>query len=351
MDVLHPQLVWVEGRCYRFFESDEWSKYRASATYEEEEYEPDINSADEFCNNDIEIVPFVGGKYKHSFYVARPFLPFIIGAKGSMRKKIEQETKTTLRIPKVEEDGDIEIVSFYRSGVISARHRIDLLMTSVRNKIHVTHFISLPLNCSNIIKGFTDFKDDVLNNCGKSARGICPELFQSPQRLHLTMVLLLLLDDAEQKRATEIFGACVQNVIKPFLEKSGPIIVQIQGIDCMNDDPANVRVLYAKVHSENEALNNLTGEIKKYFIENSNFVKQDDRDDQKVKLHMTVMNTKYIKDKDEALNSFDASNILKVHKDTLFGTVTLNTIHLSERGKSSNDEYYHATAKANLGNE
>ena len=70
-DILEPELVWVEGRCYRFCDKPAWSQGRDLGSYEEETCEPDCISNDEECDAPIEIVPARGNRLKHSFYVNR----------------------------------------------------------------------------------------------------------------------------------------------------------------------------------------------------------------------------------------------------------------------------------------
>lgn len=70
MDILQPELVWIDGRCYRFFDNNSWSHGKELGSYIEETYEPDYGSYDEeSCDASIEIVPMNGNRYKHSFYV------------------------------------------------------------------------------------------------------------------------------------------------------------------------------------------------------------------------------------------------------------------------------------------
>ena len=51
-----------------------------------------------------------------------------------------------------------------------------------------------------------------------------------------------------------------------------------------------------------------------------------------VKLHMSLMNTRYVPDKQRQYKHFDATSILKEFKDFHFGTVQLSTIELLVSG-------------------
>lgn len=72
MDILLPEIVCIEGRCYRFCESSAWSQKKELGSYQEEAYEPDYETNDEEpCDASIEIMPDRGNRWKHSFHVNR----------------------------------------------------------------------------------------------------------------------------------------------------------------------------------------------------------------------------------------------------------------------------------------
>ncbi|KAK2586606.1 hypothetical protein KPH14_011479 [Odynerus spinipes] len=333
------------GRCYRFFESDAWkNKYNMDA-YVEEDYQPDYTD-EEASDCNIEIVPHGEAKFKHTFHVAKTFFPFIIGSKNGVRKRIEIETKTTIQVPK--QDGDIVIIGSDRRGIFSARHRIELLIEVSRKKLNYTHFLNIPLNKEEIITNFNLFKKDVIQKFGGVARGIDELLFQKPHKLHLSLVMLTLLDEEERKQAVKTFMDCKQHIIDPFIEKYGPITVNLKGIECMNDDPSSVKIIYAAVKTKNDALQTLSDDIVDYFAE-MGFVTEKKNH---VKLHATFMNTRYRNEVNKpdknTEKTFDATQLLNEYKDTSFGTMILNEIHLSQLKSASSNDYYQATAKIKL---
>ncbi|KAF3425974.1 hypothetical protein E2986_11980 [Frieseomelitta varia] len=77
-----------------------------------------------------------------------------------------------------------------------------------------------------------------------------------------------------------------------------------------------------------------------------------DRKYQTVKLHLTLMNTTFKLTKEERNGknfiTFDATEIMKAHENTIFGETTLKQIHISQRHTISSNGYYIATAKINL---
>ncbi|PBC27387.1 activating signal cointegrator 1 complex subunit 1 isoform X1 [Apis cerana] len=345
MNILQPELIWIDGRCYRLFGNIERLSAQNISPYFEDNYQMDYKDSEDEC--DIEIVPYESTRFKHTFHVSKSFFPFIIGSKHAVRKKLENETRTSIQIPRLGEDGDIVIIGTDRKGIMTARRRINLLMEASRKKIPSTHFLSIPLNEGHIIMNFNMFKNEVLKNSGKKSNGIDEMIFQIPSKLHLTIALLTLLDDTEKNQAIEALNYCHQHIVKPIIEKYGQIPIYLQGTDIMNDDPSETRVLYAKL-IDNEALEKMVDEIVDYYNRIGLLYKETD----KVKLHLTLMNTKFKLNEEEnyyeKYKTFDATEIMKAHKNTIFGETTLKQIHLSQRHTISSNGYYQAIAKINL---
>ncbi|XP_029164380.1 uncharacterized protein LOC114935663 [Nylanderia fulva] len=337
MDVLEPELIWVNGRCYRFYESSAWKNIHTSAPYMEDK---ESVCSDEESETSI-VIESYNGRFKHTFYVPKAYYSYIIGTKGTMRKKLETETKTTIEIPKKGKEGHIVITAADHKSIISARHRIDLLVESLRKKIRYTHFLSIPLNKKGIIDNFNAFKDDVLEKYDKTKYNIDESLFQIPAKLHLTIGMLKLLDDNEKKQAIDALMNCKEKIIDPFLDEAGPINIQLQGVECMNDDPTEAKVLFARI-THNEKLQELVDKIAKYFIDIDLMKKKYDT----IKLHATLMNTSFKHDYPAKFKEkFNASEILKIYKDTLFGETKFNQIDISELHTATKDNYYNAVIK------
>ncbi|KZC07262.1 PREDICTED: activating signal cointegrator 1 complex subunit 1 [Dufourea novaeangliae] len=346
MNVLKPELVWVDGRCYRMLEKTESD---GIVPYTEDDYF-DHENQEEFNDADIEITPYGSSRFQHSFHVAKSFFPIIIGSKHTVRKRIETETKTSIRIPKMGQDGDIVITGFSRKGIITARRRIDLLIETSRKRLGYTHFLSIPLHDGHIIMKFNEFKNNVLTESGKGSRGVNEKIFQTPSKLHLTIGLLKLLDNAEREQAIAALEHCKKHIVKPIVKKYGQIPICLQGTEIMNDDPAETRVLYAKLIDKNNALQEVADEIVNYYASIGMLQKERET----VKMHVTLMNMKF-KQRDEdgskahkSTETFDGSGILKAHADTCFGETVLKEIHISQRHTIGTNGYYQTTAKIDL---
>ncbi|XP_014478832.1 PREDICTED: activating signal cointegrator 1 complex subunit 1 isoform X2 [Dinoponera quadriceps] len=295
--------------------------------------------SDEELENEIEIVDY-DAFFKHTFYVPKIFYSHIIGAKGTILKKLEVETKATIYVPKKkDQDENIVITAQDRKAIVSAKHRIDLLVEASKKKIRFTHFLSIPLNTEEIIEKYYSFKNNVLENYGKTAYNIDESLFQTSSKLHLTIGVLKLFDDKEKEQAVNALMHCKENIIDPILEKAGPLNIHLRGVACMNDDPTEVKVLFAQV-TPNEKLQEIVDKIADYFTN----IGLREKEYERVKLHMTVMNIHFKDEKEAYKQKFNASEILKIHENTLFGTNIFNRIDISETHTATKDNYYKSIA-------
>ena len=180
-------------------------------------------------------------RYQLHLSVHNAFFKYIIGSKGETKKKLENETKTRIEIPRRGEDGDVVITGKNSSSVLSAKNRIELLISSKRWKEPFTHFVSIPLNDDSIKERFTEFKSVVLNDFSTD-NGVEESLFQIPAKLHLTICTLVLLNEEELQRAGKILQDVVHDV-----HGEGQLDINLSSLEYMNDDPAAVDVLYGKV--------------------------------------------------------------------------------------------------------
>ncbi|XP_005991424.1 activating signal cointegrator 1 complex subunit 1 [Latimeria chalumnae] len=345
MEVLRPTLVNIGGCIYRKnpikeqsfqTDEDEYSSYSGATDY-----------VDEAC--DTVAVEQTEKGYRCSMNVASVLYKYIIGKKGETRRRLETETRTSISIPKPGVEGEIVITGQQRTGVVSARTRIEVLVESFRKKQPFTHFLSIALNQSDIQERFQQFKKEVLEKCSKD-RGIDTSIFQNPAKLHLTIGTLVLLNEQEVRAACELLQQCKQDFIDN-ITGGKPIKLELTGTEYMNDDPAMVDVLYAKVHGNkgSEKLQLIVDMLMERFVHSGLMLKEWD----KVKLHTTIMNTLFRKDSSSDMGSlttgkqdlkgrgsFDARNVLKLSEKYHFGELELNTVHISQRFSTDGSGYY-----------
>ncbi|KDR15561.1 activating signal cointegrator 1 complex subunit 1 [Zootermopsis nevadensis] len=354
MDILKPDLMWIEKRCYRLNFQDSSFKGEVDEQFTDGFAEEDTECPFEEQRDYSEIETIENGTYKTSLSVPRFYFAFVIGSKGVVRRRLESETKTQIRVPKQGQDGYIVITGGTKSGVSAARRRIDLIVMSARQKQQFTHFISVPFIGDSIRKRFVEFKESVLHIC-KNSRGIDASIFQTPEKLHLTLGTLVIMDAVEREKAAQTLAECKESVIAPLLQNR-PLVVCMVGVEYMNDDPAEVDVLYGKVRvkDRSQVLQQIADQVADRFSSKGLMQKQYEQ----VKLHVTLMNTRFRSEESEPdisggkrkpRESFDATGILKNFCDFDFGEQTVDSIHLSLRFSTSGSSgYYQATASVSF---
>ncbi|XP_075589808.1 activating signal cointegrator 1 complex subunit 1 isoform X2 [Dermatophagoides farinae] len=295
-----------------------------------------------------------------TIHLCNTFFGYLIGKKGQTKMNIETETRTTLKIPKLSQNDNrnyIQVQGMNKSNVIKAFKRIRDLEHSFRLKQSLTHFISIPLSFEpNIKKSFINFKTAILSDPKLSiTKSIDESVFQSEHRLHLTLRILYLGDLYEQKKAMKYLENFYQSYLKSFLAEYQPIMLHMKGIDIMNDDPSAANVLYAKVFEigQQDLFRQIVNKLYDWFSQ-SGLECESDRyecnNEWKVKIHCTLMNTRYRNknndDDDDDYGSNDKTTIgnrnerklqskmnvnaiLEQFGDYDFGLVHMNEIHLS----------------------
>uniref|UniRef100_A0A1B6DI35 K Homology domain-containing protein n=1 Tax=Clastoptera arizonana TaxID=38151 RepID=A0A1B6DI35_9HEMI len=344
MDILKPHLVYIDGRCYRINNTDfELGTEKPSGSSWDEQndlYDDDTQLVECPIEVDFEIMTTENGRFKTIFHVSRAYYAAVIGAKGATLKRIEGETKTKIRIPQRQStDQDVVITGSTKSAVASARQRISLIVMSYRRKQPFTHFLSLPIASKSVKDGFLDFKKQVLETC--QGRGVEESIFQNPDKLHLTIGTLVLTDNVERNRASDVLMDCKHNLIDPLLNHNS-LNICLEGIEYMNDDPSEVDVLYAKISVQqgDHFLQELMDSIVNFFSDSGLMDKQYER----VKLHVTIMNTLFRESNSRTRETFNASPILEKFRNFFFGEAIIDEVHLSQRYSSSKTGYYQATA-------
>lgn len=357
---MKPTLIHIGGRCYRKMPFEQKIELcdpseRASRRHDEEELAWEDEACDAFS-----LVEKTEEGYRLGMQVPSLLYKFIIGKRGETKRKIEKETGTRIIIPRMGEEGDIVITGPQRSGVVGARSRIEVITESSKQKIAYTHFLSFPLYKSNLEKKIDEFKVKVLKDCFE-CRGIDASIFQLPSKIHLTVGMLTLLTDKDVKNAAELLSQCYEELVSKYLNDS-PVTVELKGVEYMNDDPAEVDVLYAKVITQDgsDRLQRLADGLVERFVSKGLMKKEYDR----VKLHATVMNSKLRSDSEGQTPakkrrtdlpprftkkmSFDARKIIPMFEDFSFGEYHLDTIHLSTRGVYDEAGRYECAASVPL---
>lgn len=274
----------------------------------------------------------------------------IVGSRGTKLREFQETTNTLIKIPKPDEPPIIKITGLSERSVASARTQISLFILAKKEKLAITHFVSIRIFSSEIQSNFLKFKKEILQSAAPP-RGVEESIFQNSEKLHLTIVPLILLCPEEIEEAKNILLKNQENFAKAF---SKPPKILLKGVEIMNDDPGEVDVLYGKVELENiedtDRFQRLANEIFDCFSRSGLVKKQFDN----VKLHVTLLNSRY-RHSDNTKNdstknkrvTFDASLILDQYKNFYFGNTVFNQLHLSIRTPVQSG-YYESEVTINL---
>ncbi|XP_062522115.1 activating signal cointegrator 1 complex subunit 1-like isoform X1 [Corticium candelabrum] len=367
-DILRPEIFHLNGRLYRKnpvntddeISTDRWLETGAGEVASQLQLE-DIPDDEETSH-----LTKTSEGFQVSLSLPSAFYKFIIGRQGETKKQLERETKTSIKVPSKGSTAaaNIVITGSDRSGVLAATRRVQMLGDEGRSRHEWTHFLSIPLNTTSIMKQFEQFKEAVMTTCAH-AQGLDSSIFQNPHKLHLTIGVLKLCSHEEEEKACDLLSECSRTVVKSEL-CGRPAIIQIQGLEYMNDDPSAVDVLYGKVSlaDGSDRLQCLVDQLVKHFTD-AGLMQQDythimQREYGDVKMHVTLMNTKLRKEQQRLeaessrthrrkyRESFDAIQIFQEFGQFQFGEAQLKSIHLSERHNTSADGYYATRCQISL---
>ena len=236
-------------------------------------------------------------------------------------------------------------ISGPKSEIDKATMLVKQASQQLRNRF--THLITIPFLHDDFIKAYLDFKEKILNE--NSDIDEC--LFQNPKKLHMTISCLSLEDDKRLTDAREIFRKQCSDYIEKFNNVNNfERRLQIKAIDIMNDNPRRTNVLYAKI--ENDNLQNLANHIANVMASNEflysgdKFANESDQQQQQVKLHLTLMNSSYLrrgfnkKRRKPMMRYFDSTEILNNYGDYFFSEIDWPPIQLNELHRTNQFGYY-----------
>ncbi|CAL8114238.1 unnamed protein product [Orchesella dallaii] len=390
MDVLKPEVYWAGNRCYRInpcrnehesvinsvnsgpyqHEERDFPAPTSSAVrkpyVEADDYEDASNGMDEesgFDGENVEITKEDNG-FKSICNIPSSLFSHIIGAKGTVKKRIEMETQTRIYVPRQNERGDIVIRGQNEGDIRRAYRRLNQIALNARFKREATHFVCFPINETSVTEKVKEFMDAVMSECGLHSRGLDHNIFGGMEKLHLTLCVMVLLDERERNRASEILSS-LQPSIKQLTEGK-TVRIRLKGLEIMNDDPSQVDVLYAKCEplSSNGVEQEIADLIAKEFSKQG-LAKESKGE--KVKLHCTIINTRYRNEGDNVSTgrsrpsdnrgrnngwstreSFDARVVLQKFGNFDFGIVEIKEIKIATRHTKASDGFYKCYASLSI---
>uniref|UniRef100_A0A0N4W5B0 KH domain-containing protein n=1 Tax=Haemonchus placei TaxID=6290 RepID=A0A0N4W5B0_HAEPC len=275
------------------------------------------------CDSDPR-VSYDGSKYTAEIYVPSAFYGKLIGTRGTTRRELEESTECRLTIPRKGQKGNVEIKSFVGlENVQRCLDRIEFLVAEARKTAPLTHFVAVPCAQSEIVQSFELFKEAVINNPRVPEESRKAELFTSPIKMHITVCVLWLFDEEEQKKAIDVINECRGDLLAHL--PSTPLEIEVSGVETWEDDPKNVRVLFSVIRSD--PLQRICDLLRKRLVIAGLSPKTEkslSTIESSVRMHVTLMKSLYA-DRDHP-KPFDAEVILEEYKDYHFGTFTPNKI-------------------------
>ena len=341
-DILKPTIIKYGDRQFRKMTAlPDQPQGPDRRRYEEETQPYPLAASEEIedepsCEGELEelkdVVQLPNGEYEILLGVPSIFFKYIIGREARTKKSIEHDTKCCLKIPRQGQLGPIVIRGHTKRSLASAKQRIDVIIWSNRYKEGITHFVGIHLNYASVMESFESFKVDVLHKI----KGVDENLFQIPQKLHLTLSVFYLFSSKEEVMAIQAIEESLQ--VAKLKLGSTSVMIHLKGLECMNDDYSQVNVVYAKVQLMDgsprlqEFVDTLKMELEARipdYVERN--IKRPN-----VKLHATLMNTKFRNDSEESgpnrrkKDVFDAREIMHNFADYDFGCVSLTELYLAK---------------------
>ncbi|XP_045471368.1 activating signal cointegrator 1 complex subunit 1-like isoform X2 [Harmonia axyridis] len=326
---LKPLRMWIDGKSYTI------------RKYDKKKYD---------CMN--QVINKTGDEKDKQFSTKIQLPPMYYSKLARYRNpqvnSVQNETNTAIQYPSSGNDGFLEIFGDSEESIEEAKEQIFSFLADIRNQTPPLQFISIPLLSDEIKLSFEKFKKNILDEHHK---GVEESIFQNPLKLHLTLAVFTLLNDQEKQQAVEV----LEELKNMFHKIKTPLIINVKGLNCMNNNYSKVDVLYAGASftedsNSDESLQNIANLISSSFYERGLCKEYSEN----VKLHMTLMNTKYRKKKGGTpkrwvkREPFDATEIMKQYKDYHFGDAVFDTIHLSLMTTQGEDGFYKSIASIKL---
>lgn len=306
--------------------------------------------------DDTRIQLFNNKKWIGKIFVPKCFIGKLIGTNRRALNSLESDTQCRIKTPREGESFPCEISSIVSLECVQrCLDRIEIFVADARKSARITHFVAFPCNKHEVMENFNSFKQSVMSD--ERADESCKnhQLFTKPSRLHLTLAVARIFDDSDLQKASSAFKTIEQEI--RVMIGSSSLIVNIHGIDMMNDDPSQVSVIYAKIsgNSVQKVANHISQRLIDLGV--ASITNNDSAEFEEVKLHMTLMNARYLTQSDksgkrERSSTFDATNILEDFREFYFGSIPLSEIclcPLSSSYSGSEETFYDKLAIIKLG--
>uniref|UniRef100_A0A0N5A1W4 KH domain-containing protein n=1 Tax=Parastrongyloides trichosuri TaxID=131310 RepID=A0A0N5A1W4_PARTI len=320
MDYDDSLLYEVNGRVYRrnpFYKINEKKKNKKIDKTMEDETKYDSSR----------------GCWYMKFSVPAEFQGKLVGVKGINKKTMEKETGCKIFIPnKGDTDTKLEIISkISYENVERCKQYIDDVIFEARSKMPFSHFVSFSFyNNQTLCEKFNLF----IKKVKEVSIGLDADYFQLPQKLHITISMLMLVNKDEENIVINKLKTVINDMVRPLLSGKHSFKIKIKDLCVMNEDPKNANVLYGNVSCP--VLQNISEEINNVLKE-TRFC-TDTKED--LNLHLTLLNSTFLKKRDGKIRTFDATKIIQQLNDFDFGDIEISKVTLHQRFANNEDGSY-----------
>ncbi|XP_049822818.1 activating signal cointegrator 1 complex subunit 1-like isoform X2 [Aethina tumida] len=341
-----PIRMWIDGKCFNIKEIKRKSKETTvtdTTSSSNETNTQSIQENEEF-NGNMQIT-CDNGKFTTSFCLPKLYYEKIFKFPELNLKSLSDETETEIHIPTKSENGKLMISGASEENIKLVLKELLPCIGQIRKQTGPVQFLAIKTTNEEIICNFEKFKSEVLSLDG--IKGMHESIFQKAEKLHLTIDVLSLLNEQEINEAITALNE-YKHKLNEIIEKFGPLKIRISGLDCMNNTTNNVHVMYsnAEIVSDNQeaSLQTIVNNIAEYFYEKGLLKSYSNP----VKLHMTVINTKYRQGtpkkgynrKWQKRIPFDATKIMDKYKDFYFGECIFDSVYLCLISTKGDDGFY-----------
>lgn len=355
------EVVKIGSSYYRKLVVDENLKFKCEENrgYWEEEEEDEERELDDQMT-------YEGDEWSLKLEIPAVFHKFIVGSRGRNKQQLEMESGAKIVVPHRDDLQDaIFLKARQKSQIYSCKAQIELLCEKEEAKLEYTHFISVPLAHDNKFRQLVDeFREDVVL---RRFDGVDASIFMPSKRLHFTLCMLKLHSHAQVDEIKEALSDLSARLAATS-DFGKPLVAHMRGLHIMTDDPTSVGVLFTtdrsrELQNRMNALSDMLFEI----LQARNLVSSQSLNSQRllssdgqhaeVKLHATLMNTKYSRNRmdgrfEERRNAeretFDASPLMERFGQVDFGQVRLRELQLSCLDEMGDDGYYRSLASVPL---
>mmetsp|Transcript_84853 Transcript_84853/g.235296 ORF Transcript_84853/g.235296 Transcript_84853/m.235296 type:complete len:372 (-) Transcript_84853:38-1153(-) len=315
----------------------------------------DLDEEDDVERELDDQMDYEGDEWVLKLPIPAVFHKFIVGSRARNKQKLEMESGARIVVPHREDQEDaIWLRARQKQQIYSCKAQIELLCEKEEAKLDYTHFLSVPLAHDAKFRELVDrFREDVVL---QRFSGIDASIFMPSRRVHFTICMLKLHSHAQIEEMKTALKDLAER-IAATADFCRPVRASIKGLHIMTDDPSNVGLVFTtdRSHALQNRMNNIADIIfdllkARNLVSAQSLMAQrllsSDGAHAEVKLHATLMNTKYSRTNWREDGSrgdretFDASVLMERFAQVDFGEVQLQELQLSCLDEMGDDGYY-----------